>query len=716
MFASPYMLGFAALLGLPVIIHLIHRQKYPRFWYSSVLLLDRVTRQNVFKWRFRHIPLMCLRAGIVLLMVLAFSRFGCQSAGVGDRSEAVMLVVDASSSMNRRLGDETLLGFAKRQARAILDGLDESTRVGVVVNSIPPRVLCAAGTGREKLTQAIASVEPLGGPGTSWKAVDLARERLGGIRAAVRRVVVLTDYQQAAWEPPGQGAGAGPHDADPARVEIVALGPEHQGNCAIAGVERPRFGATTARSALFRVTVVNYGKKDAENLPIEAGTDPARRAPELRRSVTVPARGSLEVSLFIRFEMSGPQHVWFRLAEDGLAADNTWVEAVNVADALSVICVGEQPEQSEAEEADAEGVAARPGGDRFYLNAALSTDLQRRRIASIEADFEEMSAGGLYGYNCVFLCSVPDLTEAQADQLAAYVERGGGLVVFLGEQTDPKGAATLGQAAGQQATLLPATVGEVVNAPSPIEDVRFDADESLRSLRDLSGMLRGVRYSRRYSLRPSGDASRVLASFADGSPAVVAGRRGYGTVVMFAGGISWPQTDLALRAVFPELMQRLAERLSRSHATVPRQLRPGEAFVAAYRNAEMPRELSVVDSAESRRPVQADATDDGYTLYYGETDRAGYYRVDAAYGGDSALTPVTCFAVNAGAGDSDLRQAAPPAPDARYRGAPLTVTTVRQDEPRSDFGSDGYRELTRLVLIALVVFVVVENLLSWRTR
>ena len=160
MFISPYILGLVPLALLPVVIHLIHRQKYPRFLYSSLLFFDRITRQNVFRWKFRHVLLMLLRVLLVLLMVFAFARFGCQHVGFGDRSVAVMVVLDTSPSMTRSFGEGTMLDFAKGQAESTVSDLGEGALAGLVVNTRPAEVACAPAGEREDLIEAIESVEP----------------------------------------------------------------------------------------------------------------------------------------------------------------------------------------------------------------------------------------------------------------------------------------------------------------------------------------------------------------------------------------------------------------------------------------------------------------------------------------------------------------------------------------------------------------------------
>ncbi len=350
------------------------------------------------------------------------------------------------------------------------------------------------------------------------------------------------------------------------------------------------------------------------------------------------------------------------------------------------------------------------------MQNALAADLKRTRIDAITADMGELDSGGLYGYGTVFLTAVPALNDRQISQLEGYLNRGGGLVVFLGAGTVPETVAELSRSEDGKAPLLPATIRDSVSTPAAIDHVRFGESESLRGLHDLEEMLTGVRYSQRYALVPTGSETRVLATFDDGTPALVSGAYGQGHVVMLAGGLAWPQSDLALQAVFPELVHRLVESQSGLSSDGRRALAPGESFAQRYPNSSVPERLTLTDGNGASRAINKLETEDGYTLYSADTANPGYYLVESAYSEGEPLTPLTSFVVNLGAADSDLRQASRSVADAELGGARLTVAAFDSDRPFAHLTSGGYRELTRLILVGLLLLLICENIISWKTR
>jgi len=66
-----YGLGLAL---IPVILHLLLRRKPKKFFFPALQLLQQRQKQNVRRWRLRHIWLLLLRMLVILLIVLAVAR------------------------------------------------------------------------------------------------------------------------------------------------------------------------------------------------------------------------------------------------------------------------------------------------------------------------------------------------------------------------------------------------------------------------------------------------------------------------------------------------------------------------------------------------------------------------------------------------------------------------------------------------------------------
>src|SRR3954470_982467 len=111
-FVAPLILGALAALAIPVLIHLIQREKKRVVEFPSLMFLRRIPYQSVRRRRIRHWALLLLRLAALVLIVMAFARpfFRRPSLAAATQNGAreVVILLDTSYSM----------GFADHWGRA----------------------------------------------------------------------------------------------------------------------------------------------------------------------------------------------------------------------------------------------------------------------------------------------------------------------------------------------------------------------------------------------------------------------------------------------------------------------------------------------------------------------------------------------------------------------------------------------------------------------
>src|SRR5438876_5275802 len=102
-FLTPlFFVGLSA-IAIPVLVHLIQRERKRVVEFPSLMFVRRVPYQSVRRRRIRHWALLLLRAAAVTLIILAFARpflrrAAGASAATGGAREVVILL-DQSASM-----------------------------------------------------------------------------------------------------------------------------------------------------------------------------------------------------------------------------------------------------------------------------------------------------------------------------------------------------------------------------------------------------------------------------------------------------------------------------------------------------------------------------------------------------------------------------------------------------------------------------------------
>src|SRR3954453_16455973 len=107
------LLGGAFLLGLlgvaiPIVIHLIHRQRYPERPFTTLRFFDKTVKHNVIQRRLIDRLLLLLRVLGRALLALGLSRPFWPGGGVGERRMSLVIVLDISPSMGRVKDGKTL--------------------------------------------------------------------------------------------------------------------------------------------------------------------------------------------------------------------------------------------------------------------------------------------------------------------------------------------------------------------------------------------------------------------------------------------------------------------------------------------------------------------------------------------------------------------------------------------------------------------------------
>src|SRR5438034_2580897 len=133
-FLTPaFLIGLGA-LAIPVLIHLIQRERKRVVEFPSLMFVRRIPYQSVRRRRIRHWFLLFLRAAAIALLVLAFARPFTQPAAVAATvgsggARDVVIVLDQSASMG--YGDHW--DRAKEAAKKIVRGLGADDRATLVL-------------------------------------------------------------------------------------------------------------------------------------------------------------------------------------------------------------------------------------------------------------------------------------------------------------------------------------------------------------------------------------------------------------------------------------------------------------------------------------------------------------------------------------------------------------------------------------------------------
>ncbi|MEZ6139956.1 MAG: BatA domain-containing protein [Zavarzinella sp.] len=120
----PILLTGAALVGVPVLLHLIMKQEPKRLLFPAFRFLKQKQRINQRKIRLRHLLLLLLRIGLIALICLSLFQPKIVSKGFnlrGSQPAAIVIVIDTSASMGYVLSERTGLTEQRQNQLKMLE-------------------------------------------------------------------------------------------------------------------------------------------------------------------------------------------------------------------------------------------------------------------------------------------------------------------------------------------------------------------------------------------------------------------------------------------------------------------------------------------------------------------------------------------------------------------------------------------------------------------
>lgn len=529
-FLTPLFLVGLAGLAVPVIIHLIQKERKNVVAFPSLMFLRRIPYQSVERRRIRNWPLLLLRLAALTLIVVAFARPFLRSeklavAAAGGAREVVVLL-DRSYS----------LAYADRWQRATaaahqaVNALAGSDRGSIVLFDTGAEVALRSTPDRGRLHAAIDSAG-VGAAATKFgPALKLAGSLLSESGLPNKEVVLISDFQRHAW------LGAeGVRLPDGTRVTPVSVA-----NGAVVNVSiTPAVLQRTSVSGQERVTVtagaVNRGDA-AVDVPVSLEVD--GRVIQTK-SLSLAPNGSASV----RFDPFAPAVDFtrgsVRLADDPLRRDNVFHFVVSPPQRVKVVIV-EGPGTSRAAS--------------LYLSQALALGDSPAFDATVRR-VEALSADDLSGAGVVVLNDVP-VSQVTGDRLAAFVRAGGGLFAAFGERASWPAAVP-----GVMPAVPGATADRTQSTPGRVGALEYGHPifESFRAPR--SGDFSSARF---YTYRTVSAApeAQVLARYDDGAPALLERKVGAGRVLAWTSTLDVTWNDLALKPVFLPFIHRVGATLA----------------------------------------------------------------------------------------------------------------------------------------------------------
>jgi aerotolerance regulator-like protein/VWA domain-containing protein len=530
-FLTPlFLIGLGA-IAVPVLIHLIQRERKRVVEFPSLMFVRRIPYQSVRRRRIRHWPLLLLRAAAIALIVAAFARPFLQrnaaaNAITGGAREVVILL-DQSASMG--YGDHW--SRAQEAARAVVRGLGQDDRATFVLFARNAEENMRATSDRSRLEAAINAARVGSGATRYSPALKLAESILGRSTLKRREAVLISDFQKSGW-----GGTDDARFADGMTLNTVSVASPNTANLSVPSVSFARASFSGQERVTVTAGLSNKGDDALKDVPVTLTVD--GHDIETGRATVAP-HASASVT-FTQFTLASANvRGVVRAGSDPLPADNAFHFVLAPSDPVSLVVVD--------------------GADRSDASLFLSKALSIGTTPAFHVDVTSMSRATAASFEkraVVILNDTMFPPAASGGTLKHFVERGGGLLVVAGDRTTWPST---------EADLFPGKLGATVDRTSGRSgslgylDYSHPVFEVFKAPR--SGDFSAAHVFR-YRALQAGPADRILARFDDGAIAAVEKKVGAGRVIVWTSTLDDSWTDVALKPVFLPLVHQFARYLA----------------------------------------------------------------------------------------------------------------------------------------------------------
>jgi hypothetical protein len=639
-FISPLFLIGALAAAVPVIIHLIGRQRAPRRPFAALDFVLRCNRQVAQRLRLRQLLLLAVRmllvGGVAVMLAKPFTEAESDLPALGGRAQSAVIVIDDTLSMRRLHNGQTLLASAQARAQQLVTLLGASADVAVLRLAGHVQPLPTLTRDTRRVRAAITSLQPTYRHATVGPSLQLAARILSDSSLPERHIFVLTDLAGHTWSPEVADSvrGVSLHLMDMAKDV-------DSDNRAVVDVAAAPSAAPGARSTRIVARVCNYAGK-AETLRVGLSINDKQVA---RGLLPLGANACGNKVFDHTFSRGGMHRATVSLESDALHDDDQRFLMVEVESPVRVLLVNGEPSP------------VRHRDELFYLEAALQQlGSQGQPVAARAITPADLGQVRFDPFDVVVLCNVASVPDSRRADLEAFVQRGGGLLVALGENADAAALnATLGNLLPQE-LRIPISSGSGTG-DSTLRIGRVDSEHPIFAAiwsEGRGGGLRSARFQRVYRLSPATRVDRkVILWYDDGSPALVESRRGEGRILLFTSTLDRDWNDLPIRPGYLPLVQQMIRYLSRAPSQAPRRSVEvgGSETVPLARGVKQVRLLG--PQGIERQWSRAQLADKESIEV--PADLPGFYYLS---GGGSVLRPLEreSFVANVDPKESDLRK------------------------------------------------------------
>lgn len=679
--------------AIPIIIHLITRQKAKIVLFSTLRFLKELKNQQIRRLKIRQILLLILRTLIILLLVLAFARptlKGRLSTGVSSAAKTTaVLILDNSLSMGLESSGQQLFDIARQRAQELeklFAAGDEIFGLFAGIGSLP---IFEGAKYDFKTVNKMIQKTVVSQSGTDLVgALVQAKEILRQSDNINKEIYLISDLQQAGFKNV-ENLILPLFQDQTIKVFVIPVHGNQISNLVITDVKPANQIIEKGKVFELEATVKNTGTKAERNKLVQLFIDDKRSG---QATLNIEPGNSQTIKFRVVPQKTGLITGSVLLEDDDLFWDNRRYFAFYVPEQINVLIIGQNPK------------------DIRFLELALNPFSDQ--VSPIKIDNlppSRIEFGTLKNYQVVMLSNVARVDGTLLSSIEDHVRASGGLIVFLGNEVDLR---NYNQNLNQKLSLplFTETIGEIGSRNSFLTLGRIDFSHPIFAgvFEDQKKEVESPLFYFVTRMKPRPEHEKII-EFSNGDPFLLESNAGKGKVLLFASAIDPSWSDLYLKGLFVPLLNRCVNYLA-GHAK-----KADQSYLVNEELTTDVIEASNLSNFQIEKPdgklvrVVPQIGEGAYKIKFQDSDLAGIYSLFAE---DRLLTQ---WAANPDPDESDVT-AISESKIKEIIGEGKIISVQKGEALASVVNTSRYgRELWKYLIGIALFFLIIEMLIARET-
>ena len=409
-FLSPSVFWLLGVLSVPLIIHFLNRFKAKQIQYSSILLINELKSNSIYRLNLRRILILILRLLFITSLVLMFARPVSKGFIPGwfaaEQESSLVIILDNSASMSASSNGKMFLNIAKNELMNLLPTFKKETQI-IISQTCPPKNVYKGINNPTEIRSSLKYIKPTLDYDDLYKSINdiISEDDIYGI---IKECIVFSDFMYS----PDSMYFKNPDIINKWKFYFVKQ-KMIDNNLSVSNVSLLNKMKLLSQLISVETDIKNTGINKLNNVPIELNFNKQR----VGQVITEFMPGNEKSFLFQAYPTkNGILESVITLPEDDYLLDNNWYQTIAIMDEINCGIIGPNLEDISLIETVLKSIDS----DGSFLNITRILQSKIKRLFLDDIDV-------------ILVHNIESISQEGVDDLEEFLDRGGGIIWFQGK-------------------------------------------------------------------------------------------------------------------------------------------------------------------------------------------------------------------------------------------------------------------------------------------